>query len=1547
YNQERLNAVSVATLGDIVGPAAPPYTTGFNAVGSGPCGDFDPDESPFCNLVDPNWILKMPVTKCASLVKTEAYGELLKTNDGQRYGRCPDFASCLQEDGKGGCLGEEYGFCVKEKNVWQFGVSLCPADFSSCRSYKLQTQAGAQLVSYLKNTLSGSDICSSANAGCQYYLTKSGKADTWVDFGLIKDPDGQVKCEEKGGIWQDGECKAERIYLNRYAESCDISNEGCNEFSIYRDPATNLVLDSGFEYTEENKFPENWDLLYKQEVGENKPLADETACADFNQASAGCKNGNCTYYKTRLSYDYPDEIQCVDHNGQWIEAGFCSDGVSTDQASCVSPSQWLHCTRAINNDTTSTDCQSNGGLFKQYCLSSFLKYNLCENPKLTEQNTCLLNNGTWQTECQKNGQVLTEAEMQNEPNCTLNKGVWVQYCKGAKLYNSSQKDCQEQMGTWRGYGPFSDFATVSKDNTNTDQGQAKLQVRTGDLVSGTEFILLYKSKFPGENDLTKAGDVYTATASIKANRNLKNPVVFSLIGGLNDINSKDVSVWTDYNQSSNTLITANPGKELQLRLSLPYEQAGTIVYLDSFSFCHGYGPNDPPAKLDQQCQSSATCGYGDCLGGYWDTPQTPGSEPVYGTEACYKYKPDNPLCSKFMKVCEPEEAGCQIFAPVNGDPTIPGVVSLVDYCPAECVGYQTYKQEPTIYEPEPDPLFSNFIATTAKSCTVDEVGCSQFTNLDEVAAGGEGIAYYTYLRQCIKPNLNLGEKTFFTWQSSESGPPQLIKYQFQSDTVSGAPKTIDNSGDCRLTLGVNDFNCIKFFDSAGKEFNRDIRMTITVSDNCHPFRKTESTEPNCTATNGRWQPGLCQNNTDSTKETCEANNSAWTDGFCLYDAIPNEGKSCNSAVEGCRAYIGNRGNNIYIQFYDGFENDQTFDWYTGTTDTNTGDLERSSESVVLAGHSLAVPESINDIHKPVDIVKGNLYTLSFWAKTNSPTDKVLTINFSTNTAADRYFADQSNRKVVLTNTWQNYNLGPVYVDWDILDNNSLIFSKNLQTSKIYLDNIILRVVKDNVYVVKDSWNTPDSCNRTFYGAETPADEPPPMLGCQAYNDTLGQTHNLKSFSNLCRTSAVGCQILIDTQNSVNPNSQDYNLDNDSSLDDYQVPKDQLATYVLANDKICTSDNKGCQKLGSPTFELSGFTDVHLKNDPDKYINITGQSGTEIVNAIMCNEEALGCTELVNEDNNSEFYKIDPTKLCEYAKDKVVNKQTVSGWFKKGQDIIGCGALPYDNKDDCEKNNGAWSLKYEQCTFVKENIIDQDFCQSQGGEWAAPAGEAAKCLNSPFTIYKITEATKYVGYSGECDAKWNGCTEFVDFNPNFVANGGFEFLSEGALLPWGAITPEILGSYKVITDNVKEGGKALQLTKRTDKDANLDTYAFAQTIYGLNKGKTYKVDFYYKIPEQARGRGENCPLPKLNFEFNSLAGVCSASGYDNQASCFQNSGNWTSAPKGPRYEYTAEKDWKKAEILYTVPLGVCSDPTKITQKSCVSPNIWTELDSLHN
>ncbi|MEK7083809.1 MAG: hypothetical protein AAB932_01090, partial [Patescibacteria group bacterium] len=119
-------------------------------------------------------------------------------------------------------------------------------------------------------------------------------------------------------------------------------------------------------------------------------------------------------------------------------------------------------------------------------------------------------------------------------------------------------------------------------------------------------------------------------------------------------------------------------------------------------------------------------------------------------------------CENFARACIREEVGCEAYTPALGGPTVPGVVGR-NQCDSDCNGYDAFKQEATAFDPQEFPLY--FIPSSAGDCKREEVGCSEFTNLESAGAGGERLEWYTDITYCEKPN-GANENVFYSWEGS-------------------------------------------------------------------------------------------------------------------------------------------------------------------------------------------------------------------------------------------------------------------------------------------------------------------------------------------------------------------------------------------------------------------------------------------------------------------------------------------------------------------------------------------------------------------------------------------------------------------------------------------------------------------------------------------------------------------------------------------------------------------------------------------------------------
>lgn len=1436
YNKVQLQKVLAATVADVV--------NGYSQAGSGICGDFDANESPFCNLVNPQWVLKLPPSQCFEIAKdVPEYGELLQNNaSGTRYTRCVNIASCLYDDGTGNCTSGEYGYCAKEKNIWRFTAQTCRPEFAGCTSYQQAGRAG--VVSYIKNTLGGNAICGPQNAGCAWYSTTMSTG-AWQDFGTYT---AEATCLAAGGTWLTDHCESTRAYFNRYASSCPADQEGCTEVVRFHGAGNNLVADSDFEYTDPGAFPAGWDLRKKSTV------ASRAACTGAD------------YYETCTGYPFDDAGSCTANGGTWSGTA---------------------CTGAVNSQVGESACQTAGGTYGRYCLASQLRHNLCDNPQFLgyadQAARCTAAGGAVGGSCSLPG--ITDAA-----TCTGAGGTWTPSCTGAKVYDSASVSCTAIGGAWKGYGPFAPNAAVERAGS-AQNGLASLRVSLANTTAADEYQLVHTVSFGAASPITQQGDGLAAAAYLRSNVSGQATlaVVKTNQGAQIEMNALPVQTSSTWTRTNAGLLTGTAGTELRLVVTLKGGQTATDFYIDGASLgfnsvsqvqrgdlvapftsydqnqkeyfrlppdslsCRGYDGQHPSPTYPFNTQASC-----EGAGGYWDQPAGTAS-PVYGGGVrCYRYPPDVAACSNFAPICSLDEVGCQLYTPASGDPAVPGVVSSGDYCPAACVGYSTYRVQAHAFDPAPAPAFVNFIPSTGAQCTATEVGCSAFTSLEGAAAGGEQVSYFSYIRQCIKPGLGLGEKQYFTYRGSATGTQKLVTFTFKA-AASGAPDTIDGSADCRVTLGEDDFNCIKFQDTDNNIYYRDIRKTISVSDDCRTYRREATTETSCIATKGVW----------TASNTCE------------YSMIPAEGVSCRAAAVGCTEYRGNRGNNVLNVVFDTFEGVGIGGWASGETGTNAGNISRSAESVTVGGSSLSIPAGTSAVHKSVRIEAGASYTVSFWARTDAATADAVSVRFSSGGA----FAAESSGTANIRSEWGSYTLGPVFIadGADVFDNQLIIGGID---NALFLDNILVKRVNDSIYLVKNSWNTPAACDQDITGAPSAG----AMLGCQAYTASSGESLSLKSFASLCREQAVGCSAIIRTQNSRSPYAQSFNTDNQTHIDDVTVPADAYGAAVLADRYACSSSVAGCTKLGKAIYDgvtLRSYQTTFVLNQPDRYQGVA--------EAIMCSDEALGCQELIGEGGGSEYYKVDETKLCTYSADR-------GGWVKKGAPDLGCATIDAATAPACAAQGGVWVASAGRCGYRLKGAFNEQFCTQQRGTWVSGV-----CVADPYTLLPV-DHEDYAGFVGECSTQFNGCTEFVDRNPNYLFNGDMEDLQQdtGMLSIW-APSNSAAGRQLQNTDTVKYGARSIELRKTSPRVAGSDPlsaagrYAISQKVSRLEAGKTYELSFWYFAGDAQRGQGEGCTVPEAAYEFNYYEGT-------------------TNRTNNPIVYYGGTGSWKQVSVLYQVPQG---------------------------
>ncbi|MFH1611607.1 MAG: hypothetical protein ABIA83_03355, partial [Patescibacteria group bacterium] len=562
---------------------------------------------------------------------------------------------------------------------------------------------------------------------------------------------------------------------------------------------------------------------------------------------------------------------------------------------------------------------------------------------------------------------------------------------------------------------------------------------------------------------------------------------------------------------------------------------------------------------------------------------------------CTGASTDPDECDAYAQTCTEQDAGCGLYIPANGDPSVTAVVSELDMCPSVCVGYDTYRQEPTTYEADGEfPVY--FIADSADSCSESAVGCTEFTNLET-----EEREYFTYLRTCLTESqadanpAGNRSATYYTWEGSDEEGYQLRTWQLLESDLDGAAYlnySYANSTEIDTNPGLapctnwsttasgivcqddlvapfiefdtdsatcdehsdtlTNPDCREFYDATGAIHYRLWSETVTVNNACVSYRLTDLPGE----TSADWQLA------------CSAADGYYdsTASICRFYGYSDESELCSENQNGCRSYTGGRSGNSRIAFEDLFEDGSISLWDSDSASSVT----LSNESVAFGGHSLksssrTVWTYMYDYGSTCEVEAGcasttstlggsctvaygeqycgtlnnqlfanKTYTLTFWAKGNVDVSAGFDVNASTSSISlDVYDT------VELDSEWKYYSIGPFDMnerDYPTFGPGTLLAFDPDGSGDFYIDNIVLREGEDNITIIRDSWSTPISCDYTLEGTISPQYH----LGCQEYTDQNGTTWNLKSFRDLCGDEKVGCDAFYLTEQSDSEYSAVYN-----------------------------------------------------------------------------------------------------------------------------------------------------------------------------------------------------------------------------------------------------------------------------------------------------------------------------------------------------------------------------------------------------------------------
>jgi hypothetical protein len=912
---------------------------------------------------------------------------------------------------------------------------------------------------------------------------------------------------------------------------------------------------------------------------------------------------------------------------------------------------------------------------------------------------------------------------------------------GANLiFNSSFEDDVDEDGIadgWVSYGPDDAIREIFNDGVSGNKAQKIVSGPTpgdGNTHGGIRMTMPFSPIVVGEK--------YTISFYAKKGSGSQNKIEVSNQSGLGDPSclSFAADLTSDWQRYSKTCILDLAKSDLFISSFFPNEE----FFIDAIKLERGDATNYSDYGQNGLVYEKAAPDYLNCDG--IDDPAE---------------------CDKFARECGVKDVGCEMYSSKRKNLSVPAKVIATDYCPAECVGYDIYVQKPATFDSIRDAYF---IPETAKTCSAKALGCDEFTNLDTIARGGEEKEYYSALRQCIKSGANCDD--FYTWEGSDETGYQLRVFKMQKDIddINGNGNTTEPAVtendlfDCDSAIynypssnPAYNADCREFYNRAGQVSYHLISRTITCSDECKTFRRSEKNiDPaldvsTCQAGgDGTSQYSNTKNkqfNWDAAAGSCYycKNGGYWSadQTACLYDAIPGEGQKCSAAESGCREYAGNTGNNMMtVKSFD-FEGSMQ-DWAgQGTTAVSV-----NSNSLMVGGNSLKVSGTPFTAAVPLGSVlsQTGTYVLSFLAKGDTgPVSLTAKIDNGTGSTA---FDGQADLRA---GDWGVYQFNLIEFKHLIGDSENLVITGN---GDFYIDDIKLTQITNKYYLVKNSWATPVSCLNDIFGNPAGALY---NLGCDEYTDRENNTHYLHSFDHLCQESAVGCELMIDTHNSASYKSDAKNDDNGNGLceasevDCAFVPADNYAYIVYDKNKECSAEDKGCQFLGE-SYKYEGdvlFTDVYKKNNPDKY------------NSILCSASAEGCEEWFAGDGAS-YFKDPKDQVCDWR----LKSESVGGnwgWFKKKV-----------NRCDEDKNGSINPNNETEVCLSDRDCGAEVKCILDNYDYACPV-EGYKTIGQGGLVYQ-PKFENNIYWAGYCPAASAGCTEYADpisvFSENEIYNESF-------------------------------------------------------------------------------------------------------------------------------------------------------------------------------
>jgi len=887
---------------------------------------------------------------------------------------------------------------------------------------------------------------------------------------------------------------------------------------------------------------------------------------------------------------------------------------------------------------------------------------------------------------------------------------------GVNLLVNSDFQRDLELGSWHELGTTSEESYIGNTSLRLDQGSGQYTQVVGPAdfsLRGQTYSLSLRSNNCGSNDIFNIAD--QATSSMEAPSYDWQP--HSLTQVFEDDPTLGNEIVINFNISSANCRIDAVKLERGDRATryTDYRERGVIV--EKFL----------PDYLEDEC--------------YID----PGND--------HRFQDDAPsICYNYARKCNQDEVGCQLYTSIRDGYEVAAQTIAQNYCPSVCDGFDTYLQRETYFD---SSRFEYFIPERSDICSARAVGCDEFTNLDKIGSGAEEKEYYSQLRRCVDPNdPGIDCRTFYIWEGDEEEGRQLRSFDLEVD-ANGEPAYI-SEGDCEHIFNLDptdpdyDPRCREFRDQELNVYYRFVYDTISCTENCHPYRRSkknidEDLDGGSCSAAGSGYENVEDEQFHWDGDDCYycKNGGVWDDqhNACIYMAVPGEGISCSARDAGCREYNGNQGNNTRILYTYGFESEYEAEDWTGGSLSETSPIFGEKSLRVNAG------QAINEL--PTLPERGNSYSLRFLARSGSGT-----------TTLNIYFEDNEEfgfeQVEISEGEWRVYETNLESLDYDLDDPDpERLILERVSGNHYFIDNFRLTEIRNRYYLIKNSWQVPEVCNQDIYGN----DHELYMLGCQAYQTGRGQTEYIHEFDQLCQDSAVGCELMINTHN--------YSGSEGTNVNGIAVPPDEYLYAVYSEDKRCNASEKGCERMGELwTYGTSSgrlYSDVYVKNDPDKYPEMT------------CPQDAVGCEAWTSEHYGESYFKDPGDRVCEWRQDDDYNWD----WYQKPVSRCADSDDICKSHTDCEYLEGLGECSEDvDCGGDRSCVGGRCYesCQKEEGDTPCETdlgrGDHPKTLGIGGLGNQIEQPYGYLDggdWVGLCPASQSGCTEYIDPNSKFNPN----------------------------------------------------------------------------------------------------------------------------------------------------------------------------------